>query len=311
MDDHGGVVDAVPVADGRADHQDRQQLGGGRDDVRDGPVDVVEQQVLQDDVFNGVTGQRQLRENGQRYAVVVALPGHPQDRLGVRRGVTDDGVMRARGDAGKALAVSVVKSIALPLSPRGVNSSPPGIPNAMSDTAVLVVDMMNTYQHPDADDLIPNVEKIIEPLTDLVRRARTSDEVDLIYVNDNYGDFTAEFSGIVRSALDGARPDLVKPIAPAEGSRLMTKVRHSAFYSTALAYLLSRLDTKRLIITGQVTEQCILYTALDAYVRHFPVVIPTDAVAHIDADLGAAACKMMEQNMSAELTTAADCLDPA
>lgn len=42
-----------------------------------------------------------------------------------------------------------------------------------------------------------------------------------------------------------------------------------------------------------------------------PVVIPTDAVAHIDADLGAAACKMMEQNMSAELTTAADCLDPA
>lgn len=180
----------------------------------------------------------------------------------------------------------------------------------MSDTAVLVVDMMNTYQHPDADDLIPNVEKIIEPLTDLVRRARTSDEVDLIYVNDNYGDFTAEFSGIVRSALDGARPDLVKPIAPAEGSRLMTKVRHSAFYSTALAYLLSRLDTKRLIITGQVTEQCILYTALDAYVRHFPVVIPTDAVAHIDADLGAAACKMMEQNMSAELTTAADCLDP-
>ncbi len=109
VDDHGGVVDAVPVADGRADHQDRQQLGGGRDDVRDGPVDVVEQQVLQDDVFNGVTGQRQLRENGQRYAVVVALPGHPQDRLGVRRRVTDDGVMRARGDAGKALAVSVVK----------------------------------------------------------------------------------------------------------------------------------------------------------------------------------------------------------
>ncbi len=42
--------------------------------------------------------------------------------------------------------------------------------------------------------------------------------------------------------------------------------------------------------------------------RHFPVVIPTDAVAHIDADLGKAALKMMEQNMSAELTTAADCL---
>jgi len=178
----------------------------------------------------------------------------------------------------------------------------------MSDTAVLVVDVLNTYEHPDAEVLVPNVEKIIEPLADLVRSARESDDVDLVYVNDNYGDFTAQFSDIVRAALDGARPDLVKPIAPEEGSRLLTKVRHSAFYSTPLAYLLSRLDAKRVILTGQVTEQCILYSALDAYVRHFPVVIPRDAVAHIDAELGAAALKMMECNMSAELTTAADCL---
>lgn len=178
----------------------------------------------------------------------------------------------------------------------------------MSDTAVVVIDMMNTYQHPDAEDLIPNVGKIIDPLADLVRRARESGDVDLVYVNDNYGDFTAQFSDVVRSALDGARPDLVKPIVPSGDCRVMTKVRHSAFYATALAYLLARLETERLILTGQVTEQCILYTALDAYVRHFQVVIPTDAVAHIDADLGAAALKMMEQNMSAELTTAADCL---
>ncbi|BBZ71041.1 cysteine hydrolase family protein [Mycobacterium paraseoulense] len=178
----------------------------------------------------------------------------------------------------------------------------------MSDTAVVVVDMMNTYEHPDAEELIPNVGKIIDPLADLLRRARESDDVDLVYVNDNYGDFAAQFSDIVSSALDGARPDLVKPIVPGGDCRVMTKVRHSAFYATALAYLLNRLETKRLIITGQVTEQCILYTALDAYVRHFPVVIPTDAVAHIDPELGAAALKMMETNMSAEVTTAAECL---
>jgi nicotinamidase-related amidase len=178
----------------------------------------------------------------------------------------------------------------------------------MSDTAVLVVDMMNTYEHPDAEDLIPNVSKVVEPLADLIGRARESDDVDLVYVNDNYGDFTAQFSDIVSAALDGARPDLVKPIAPSQDFRVMTKVRHSAFYATPLAYLLNRLETKRLIITGQVTEQCILYTALDAYVRHFPVVIPRDAVAHIDPDLGAAAIKMMERNMSAEICTTSDCL---
>ncbi|BBY25466.1 isochorismatase [Mycobacterium stomatepiae] len=173
---------------------------------------------------------------------------------------------------------------------------------------MVVVDMMNSYQHEDAEVLIPNVGKIIDPLADLVRRARESDDVDLVYVNDNYGDFTAQFHDLVESACHGARPDLVEPIVPAKGSLLLTKVRHSAFYSTSLEYLLTRLDTDRLILTGQVTEQCILYTALDAYVRHLQVVVPTDAVAHIDDELGAAALKMMAENMSAELTTAADCL---
>ena len=70
-----------------------------------------------------------------------------------------------------------------------------------------------------------------------------------------------------------------------------------------------QLETKRLILTGQVTEQCILYTALDAYVRHFPVTVPPDAVAHIDADLGKAALRMMEENMAAEIVPAQKCLD--
>lgn len=190
-----------------------------------------------------------------------------------------------------------------------VNPGSSGIPDGMSDTAVLVVDMMNTYQHPDAENLIPNVEKVIEPLTDLVRRARECDDVDLVYVNDNYGDFTAQFSDIVEAALAGEHPDLVRPIVPADDCLVLTKVRHSVFYATALDYLLGRLGTRRLILAGQVTEQCILYSALDAYVRHFDVVIPSDAVAHIDAGLGEAALQMMRRNMSAETVPAAQCLD--
>ncbi|MGC2652297.1 MAG: isochorismatase family cysteine hydrolase [Mycobacterium sp.] len=177
----------------------------------------------------------------------------------------------------------------------------------MSDTAVLVIDMLNAYQHDDADLLIPNVEKVIEPIAHIVRCARDHEDIDLIYVNDNYGDFTAEFSDLVDAAVHGARPDLVEPILPGNGCRMMSKVRHSAFYSTPLEYLLNRLCTKRLILTGQVTEQCILYSALDAYVRHYQVLVPMDAVAHIDADLGAAALRMMEKNMDAELIHAADC----
>jgi nicotinamidase-related amidase len=179
----------------------------------------------------------------------------------------------------------------------------------MAGTAVLVIDMMNAYRHPDADRLIPNVVAIVEPLSRLVAHAAEYDDVDLIYVNDNYGDFTAQPSDIVRSALEGARPDLVTPFATNLDCRFLTKVRHSAFYATPLDYLLRRLECQRIILTGQVTEQCILYSALDAYIRHYEVVVPQDAVAHIDPDLGEAALKMMERNMGARLVGAAMCFE--
>ena len=71
--------------------------------------------------------------------------------------------------------------------------------------------------------------------------AREREDVDLIYVNDNYGDFvTADHGDIVRSALQGARPHMVKPIVPDKDCRFLRKVRHSAFYATSLNYLLGR-----------------------------------------------------------------------
>ena len=75
---------------------------------------------------------------------------------------------------------------------------------------------------------------------------------------------------------------------------------------TPLEYLLGQKEIDRVILTGQVTEQCILYSALDAYVRHFGVVVPRDGVAHIHDHLATAALEMMERNMGAEITSCAD-----
>jgi nicotinamidase-related amidase len=179
----------------------------------------------------------------------------------------------------------------------------------MSDAAVLVIDMLNTYRHEDADVLAGNVADVVDPLAGLIARIRKRNDVDLIYVNDNYGDFDADFRDVVEAALHGDRPELVIPIAPDENCLRLLKVRHSAFYASSLDYLLRRLETRRLILTGQVTEQCILYTALDAYVRHFSVVVAPDAVAHIDPELSDAALTMMHKNMHAEIVPAEKCLD--
>lgn len=182
------------------------------------------------------------------------------------------------------------------------------INSRMSETALLVIDMFNTYDHPDAEPLADNVATVVDPLTDLIGRCAARDDVAVVYVNDNYGDFAAEPSDLVEAAVNGARPELVRPLVPGSGARFLTKVRHSAFYATSLDYLLTRLGTQRIILTGQVTEQCVLYTALDGYVRHYDVVVPPDTVAHIDGNLGKAALEMMERNMKAALPKSTVCL---
>jgi nicotinamidase-related amidase len=176
----------------------------------------------------------------------------------------------------------------------------------MGTSALIVIDMLNAYDHEDADRLAESVAGIVGPLSELV--AQAGDDVELIYVNDNYGDFAATREDIVRRALEGRHRDLVEPIVPPEGCAFLQKVRHSVFYSTALDYLLRQHDIETVILTGQVTEQCILYSALDAYVRHFAIRVPADAVAPIDPELGDAALQMMRRNMRAEILEAADCL---
>jgi nicotinamidase-related amidase len=65
-------------------------------------------------------------------------------------------------------------------------------------------------------------------------------------------------------------------------------------------------DVERIVLVGQVTEQCILYSALDGYIRGYEVTVPRDAVGHIDPELAQAALKMMETNLHADVTAVAE-----
>jgi nicotinamidase-related amidase len=176
-----------------------------------------------------------------------------------------------------------------------------------SKSALIVVDMVNRYDFDDADRLRASVRETLPSMVDLVERAREH-EVRTIYVNDNYGAWHQGRAELVESTLAGDHPDLVEPIAPGDDVDFVVKARHSIFYETPLEYLLREDEINRVILIGQVTEQCILYSALDAYIRHFEVHVPPDAVACIHSDLADAALKMMRINMRADLTPAGELL---
>ncbi|MEV8592569.1 isochorismatase family cysteine hydrolase [Streptomyces sp. NPDC052012] len=167
-------------------------------------------------------------------------------------------------------------------------------------TALIVIDMINTYDHEDADLLIPSAESVVPVIADLLKRARRHD-IPVIYVNDNFGEWRSHHGELLDKALSGPHAGLVEPLRPDDASLFVVKARHSIFFETPLGYLLGQQGIERLVLCGQVTEQCILYSSLDAHIRHFQVVVPHDAVAHIHTDLADAALRMMERNMGARV----------
>jgi nicotinamidase-related amidase len=176
----------------------------------------------------------------------------------------------------------------------------------MARTALIVIDMLNTYEHADADRLTRSVERSLPAMERMIERARESDALT-IYVNDNFGAWRSSRQELLENALRGRYGHLVEPIAPGDDALFVVKARHSIFFQTPLEYLLGQEDVDRVVLIGQVTEQCILYSALDAYIRHHDVAVPRDAVAHIHEHLADAALELMEINMDAEVCAANEC----
>jgi nicotinamidase-related amidase len=174
-------------------------------------------------------------------------------------------------------------------------------------SALVVIDMLSSYDFPDADQLVPSAREVVPRIKALVERA-TAEGVPVVYVNDNYGDWNSSADELLQAGLDGKHPELVEPLAPPEEASFVIKARHTIFYGTPLEHLLQQEGIDRLVLTGQVTEQCVLYSALDAYVRGIAVAVPPDAVAHIHEDLADAALRMMERNMDADVAPSSQCV---
>ena len=85
-------------------------------------------------------------------------------------------------------------------------------------TALLVIDMLNAYEHEDADKLAESVAGAVPTVARLIERAREED-VRVIYVNDNYGDWNSSAEELADRALNGRHPELVEPLLRRSATR--------------------------------------------------------------------------------------------
>lgn len=139
--------------------------------------------------------------------------------------------------------------------------------------------MISEFRFPGAKAVLTTARTIAPAIAALRKRASAAG-LPVIYVNDMPDDWEADQTALVRRCTaPGARGcDVARLLAPRAGDYFLYKPRHSGFYATALAELLYAAGAHQLIITGTTTHQCVLFTAMDAYVRGYPVTVPRDCV---------------------------------
>jgi nicotinamidase-related amidase len=176
-----------------------------------------------------------------------------------------------------------------------------------SSVALLLIDVINDLDFPEADQLLPHALPMARQIAALKRRAKEA-EVPVVYVNDNFGRWRSDFNAQVEHCLrDGVRgKPIVELLRPDEDDYFVLKPKHSGFFSTTLDTLLEYLGVKTVVLAGIAANICVLFTANDAYMRDFHLVVPSDCVASNTDEENRYALEQMGKVLKADTRPSAD-----
>ena len=168
-------------------------------------------------------------------------------------------------------------------------------------SAVLLIDVVNPFDFEGASDLLRHALPAARRIAALRKRARASG-TPVVYVNDNFGDWHSGLAELVeRCVASPLARDFIEPLRPEPEDYYVLKPRHSGFLSTSLDPLLDRLGVRRVVLAGVAAHICVLFTAIDAYMRGFEVAVASDCVASERPRDCAHALALMGQVLKAEV----------
>jgi nicotinamidase-related amidase len=170
-----------------------------------------------------------------------------------------------------------------------------------SDVALLLIDVINDLDFPEANQLLRYARPMARKLLHLKQRAKKAG-VPVIYVNDNFGRWRSDFRRQVAHCLreNSRGREIVSLLQPDEDDYFVLKPKHSGFFSTTLHTLLRYLGSKKLIVTGIAGNFCVLFTANDAYMRDYDLIVPSDCVASNTAEENRQALSLMRKFLKAD-----------
>ncbi|GEP40926.1 cysteine hydrolase family protein [Brevifollis gellanilyticus] len=170
-----------------------------------------------------------------------------------------------------------------------------------SGCVLLLIDVINDFEFPEARQLLRYALPAAKRIAALKRRLGASG-IPSIYVNDNFGRWRSDFKHQVEHCLRGEclGAPIAKMLMPTENDYFVLKPKHSGFYCTSLDPLLSSLGAERLILVGFAADICVLFTANDAYMRDYQLIVPADCVAAETSAAHRYACQQMQRFLRAD-----------
>lgn len=169
-----------------------------------------------------------------------------------------------------------------------------------SPTALLLIDVINAFDFPGAEQLLAQAIPVADEIHRL-RLAASAKGIPVIYANDNFGRWRSTFETLIDYCSSKPGGTIVKKLAPRKNDYFVLKPKNSAFYETTLDLVLAHIGVKRLILVGWLGNNCVFFSANDAYMRDYKIVVPTDCTASIDPRDNEIALRQMKQTLKAEI----------
>ncbi|SRR5258706_10561672 len=171
-----------------------------------------------------------------------------------------------------------------------------------ADAALLLIDLINDLEFEAGEQLLAFALPMAQRIAKLKEKAKSAG-LPVIYVNDNFGRWKSDFNAQVEHCLhDNVRGQpIAELLRPQEDDYFVLKPKHSGFYSTCLDILLDYLQVKTVILTGIAGNICVLFTANDAYLRDFQLLVPADCVCSNSEQENRDALAQMQQVLKADI----------
>ncbi len=172
--------------------------------------------------------------------------------------------------------------------------------------ALLIIDMLKDFVKENAPLEVPESRNIIIPIKNLITRARET-KTPILYISDSHREDDPEFNIWPKHCVSGTEgSEVIDELKPEKNDYIVRKRKYSGFFGTDLDLILRELSVDELIITGVVTNICVLYTSSDAANRGYSIVVPRDCIAGLNKEDHEWALKQIEEILNGKILDSSD-----